>query len=129
MIEFEKVLLKERPQSVIVVGDVNSTIACALVNVKMRYDNTRRPVLAHVESGLRSFDRDMPEEINRILTDSLSDILFVSEPSGVGNLLREGINRDRIHFGGNVMIDSLIEYKQKAFLNLVLMHFSDKIQV
>jgi UDP-N-acetylglucosamine 2-epimerase (non-hydrolysing) len=86
---------------VVVVGDVNSTIACALVAVKLGI-----PV-AHVEAGLRSFDRTMPEEINRVLTDHLSDLLFVTEESGTQNLLREGIAKAKIHFVGNVMIDSL----------------------
>ena len=80
MIEFEKVLLRERPNLLIVVGDVNSTIACSLVSAKCGIP------IAHVEAGLRSFDRLMPEEINRILTDSISDLLFVSEASGMTNL-------------------------------------------
>ena len=86
MKRFEKVVLEYTPDAVLVVGDVNSTIACGLVAVKMRVK------LFHVEAGLRSFDRTMPEEINRILTDSISDLLFVSEPSGKENLLREGVN-------------------------------------
>jgi UDP-N-acetylglucosamine 2-epimerase (non-hydrolysing) len=102
MIEFEKVLLQEKPDLIIVVGDVNSTIACSLVAKKMQIS------VAHVESGLRSFDRSMPEEINRILTDSISDYLFVSEQSGVTNLHREGIASNKIFLVGNVMIDSLI---------------------
>jgi len=104
MIEFEKVLLEEKPDLVIVVGDVNSTIACSLTAVKLGIK------VAHVEAGLRSFDRGMPEEINRILTDSISDYLFVTEKSGLANLEREGIDRSKIHFVGNVMIDSLIHY-------------------
>lgn len=102
MKRFEPVLEAERPDAVIVVGDVNSTVACALTSVKMGV-----PV-AHVEAGLRSFDRTMPEEINRIVTDSISRWLFVSEPSGLDNLRREGTAEDRIFFVGNVMIDTLI---------------------
>lgn len=100
---FESYLLSlhHRPVGVVVFGDVNSTFACALAASKLAI-----PV-AHVEAGLRSFDRSMPEEINRILTDALSDILFVSEPSGIANLAREGVSPDKIHFAGNVMIDTL----------------------
>jgi UDP-N-acetylglucosamine 2-epimerase (non-hydrolysing) len=108
MVEFEKVLERVRPDLVIVVGDVNSTMACSLVSVKMGV-----PV-AHVEAGLRSGDRTMPEEINRILTDSISEYLFVTEPSGVDNLRREGIGAEKIHLVGNVMIDSLVLYREKA---------------
>jgi len=107
MVEFEKVLLQEKPDLVIVVGDVNSTIACSLVAKKM---NIR---VAHVEAGLRSNDRTMPEEINRILTDSISDYLFVSEASGMTNLLREGVAEERTFLVGNVMIDSLINNMQR----------------
>ena len=102
MIEFEKICLKEKPDLVLVVGDVNSTIACALVAKKMQIK------VAHVEAGLRSFDMSMPEEINRILTDTISDYLFVSEESGIQNLEKEGINENKIFFVGNVMIDSLL---------------------
>lgn len=102
MVAFENVVLEEKPDLVIVVGDVNSTLACSLVASKL---NTK---IAHVEAGLRSFDRTMPEEINRIVTDSLSDYLFVSEKSGLGNLKSEGINSDKVHFVGNVMIDTLL---------------------
>jgi UDP-N-acetylglucosamine 2-epimerase (non-hydrolysing) len=102
MLAFEKVLLAEKPDLVLVVGDVNSTLACALVAVKEHI-----PV-AHVEAGLRSGDKQMPEEINRILTDSISDVLFVTEHSAVCNLLRENISPEKIHFTGNVMIDSLM---------------------
>jgi len=104
MIEFEKVLLAEKPDLVIVVGDVNSTIACSLTAVKMGIK------VAHVEAGLRSFDRSMPEEINRILTDSISDYLFVTEKSGLENLRKEGIPDRKVFFVGHVMIDSLIHY-------------------
>ena len=108
MIEFEKVLLKEKPDLVIVVGDVNSTVACSLTAVKLGIK------VAHVEAGLRSFDRSMPEEINRILTDSISDYLFVTERSGLDNLKREGIHDNKVHFVGHVMIDSLINYLPEA---------------
>lgn len=107
MRRFEPVLLEQRPDVVVVVGDVNSTLACALTAVKLGV-----PV-AHVESGLRSFDRSMPEEINRILTDAISQWLFVSEPSGIANLRNEGIPEDRIHFVGNVMIDALLASRER----------------
>ncbi len=98
---FEPVLDQEAPRSILVVGDVNSTIACALVAAKKGV-----PVI-HVEAGLRSFDRQMPEEINRVLTDQLSDLLFTTERGAHANLVREGINVGRVHFVGNVMIDTL----------------------
>jgi UDP-N-acetylglucosamine 2-epimerase (non-hydrolysing) len=107
IVEFEKVLIKEKPELVIVVGDVNSTIACSLTAVKLGIK------VAHVEAGLRSFDRTMPEEINRILTDSISDYLFVTEKSGIENLEREGNDSTKIYFTGNVMIDSLVNYLPK----------------
>ena len=90
------------------VGDVNSTIACGLVAVKLGIK------LAHVEAGLRSFDRSMPEEINRILTDQIFDLLFITEKSGEVNLLNEGIAKDKIHFVGNVMVDTLLQHKKQA---------------
>ena len=114
MIEFEKVLLEQRPDLVVVVGDVNSTIACGLVAVKLGIK------LAHVEAGLRSFDRSMPEEINRILTDQISDLLFITEKSGEVNLLNEGIAKDKIHFVGNVMIDTLLQHKKQADASNIL---------
>jgi UDP-N-acetylglucosamine 2-epimerase (non-hydrolysing) len=101
MCRFEAALEGKNPSAILVVGDVNSTIACALVATKKGI-----PVI-HVEAGLRSFDRAMPEEINRVLTDQISDLLFTTEPSGKDNLLREGIAEERIHFVGNVMIDTL----------------------
>src|SRR5262245_36075056 len=101
MKRLEPVLEYERPDVVVVVGDVNSTFAAALTAAKLHI-----PV-AHVEAGLRSFDRTMPEEINRLLTDAISDYLFVTEESGKENLLREGVDRTKIHMVGNVMIDSL----------------------
>jgi UDP-N-acetylglucosamine 2-epimerase (non-hydrolysing) len=101
MKRFEPAMDEVQPAAVLVVGDVNSTIACALVAAKKGV-----PVI-HVEAGLRSFDRAMPEEINRMLTDQLSDLLFTTEESGAANLAREGIGADRVHFVGNVMIDTL----------------------
>ena len=103
MIRFEPALLRAKPACVVVVGDVNSTVACALVAAKLGY-----PV-AHVDAGLRSFDRTMPEEINRILTDQLSSLHFVTEAAGVENLEREGVDRTNIHLVGNVMVDALFE--------------------
>jgi UDP-N-acetylglucosamine 2-epimerase (non-hydrolysing) len=108
MAAFEPVLLDRRPDLVLVVGDVNSTIACALVAVKLGIR------VAHVEAGLRSFDRTMPEEINRVLTDQISDLLFTTEPSAADNLQREGIPAARIHFVGNVMIDTLLAHRDRA---------------
>ena len=109
MIKFEEVCLKEKPDVVVVVGDVNSTVACGLVAKKLNIG------LAHVEAGLRSNDRSMPEEINRIVTDAIADHLFVTEKSGVENLLREGHPASRVHFVGHVMIDNL--YYQMEQLN------------
>jgi len=111
---FEPVLLEQRPDAVLVVGDVNSTIACGLVAVKLGI------TLIHVEAGLRSFDRTMPEEINRILTDTISDILFCTERSGVENLRREGIARERIFLVGNVMIDTLLGNRRRAEQSAIL---------
>lgn len=108
MIEFEQVILREKPDLVIVVGDVNSTAACSLVSSKLSVK------VAHVEAGLRSFDRTMPEEINRLVTDAIADYLFVSEPSGVVNLRNEGVPERKIFFTGNVMIDSLVAFLPKA---------------
>jgi UDP-N-acetylglucosamine 2-epimerase (non-hydrolysing) len=108
MKRFEPVVLEHKPDYVLVVGDVNSTIACGLVAVKLGVK------LIHVEAGLRSFDWSMPEEINRILTDRISDLLFVTEQSGIDNLKNEGIDRSRVHFVGNVMIDSLLANREKA---------------
>jgi len=138
MIAYERVLMEQRPDVVIVVGDVNSTIACALAASKISYKpintinssdttnlypvkffekdsgahltgatNRRRPLVAHLEAGLRSFDRTMPEEINRLVTDSLADILWTPSPDADENLIREGISQDKIHRVGNIMIDSL----------------------
>jgi UDP-N-acetylglucosamine 2-epimerase (non-hydrolysing) len=107
MKRFEPVVLADRPDLVLVVGDVNSTIACALVAAKLQV-----PV-AHVEAGLRSFDRTMPEEINRILTDAISDWLFVTEPSGLENLRREGVPDERVFHVGNVMMDTLVACRRR----------------
>ena len=129
MRRFEEVLRDEQPQVVLVVGDVNSTVACALVASKFVLDQPfdcleqkarRRPITVHVEAGLRSCDDDMPEEINRRVTDTLSDVLFASEPSGVDNLEREGVARQRIHLVGNVMIDTLRAALARAMQSDVL---------
>ncbi len=120
MIAYEKILLESRPDMVIVVGDVNSTLACSLVASKIQYRSSyhngqhttnnvpgRRPLVAHLEAGLRSFDRTMPEEINRLVTDTLADILWTPSPDGDENLIREGVARSKIQRVGNIMIDSL----------------------
>ena len=121
MKKFEEVLFKEKPEVVVIVGDVNSTLACALVTSKISFDSAgSRPVIAHVEAGLRSFDRSMPEEINRIVTDHVSDLLFVTEESGLRNLRNEGVSLDKIHFVGNTMIDSLLNFKEKADASTIL---------
>ncbi|MFB3056099.1 MAG: non-hydrolyzing UDP-N-acetylglucosamine 2-epimerase [Ignavibacteriaceae bacterium] len=114
MIEFEKILLKENPGLIIVVGDVNSTIACSLTASKLNIPTV------HVEAGLRSFDRKMPEEINRILTDTIAEYLFVTEKSGLINLKNEGISEDKVYFVGNVMIDSLIHFLPKTMNSKIL---------
>jgi UDP-N-acetylglucosamine 2-epimerase (non-hydrolysing) len=121
MRRFEEVLLRERPDILVLVGDVNSTLACALVAAKICYDASgARPLVAHVEAGLRSFDRTMPEEINRVLTDQLSDLLFVTEDSGLRNLALEGVAAQKVHLVGNTMIDSLLSYKDRAEASAVL---------
>ncbi|MCM8797831.1 MAG: UDP-N-acetylglucosamine 2-epimerase (non-hydrolyzing), partial [Candidatus Omnitrophica bacterium] len=102
MLAFEKICIKSKPNLVIVVGDVNSTLACALTAKKLNIK------IAHIESGLRSFDMSMPEEINRMVVDRISDFLFVSEKSGIVNLKREGADCKNIFFVGNTMIDSLL---------------------
>src|SRR5687768_3031725 len=96
---YEAHLLANRPAATVVFGDVNSTMACALAAVKLGVP------LAHVEAGLRSFDRSMPEEINRIVTDAIADLLLVSEPAGLDNLAREGVSAGKVRLVGNVMID------------------------
>lgn len=108
MLEFDAALDQHPTDVVLVVGDVNSTLACALVAVK------RKVTVAHVEAGLRSGDRTMPEEINRILTDQISDFLFTTERAAADNLTREGIPAERIHFVGNVMIDTLFRHRERA---------------
>jgi UDP-N-acetylglucosamine 2-epimerase (non-hydrolysing) len=121
MKKFEPVLTEMKPDFVLVVGDVNSTLACALVTAKISFDSAgSRPMIAHVEAGLRSFDRSMPEEVNRILTDHVSDLLFVTEPSGIQNLRNEGISPDKIQFVGNTMIDSLLSFNDRADASKVL---------
>jgi len=121
---FERVLLVEKPDIVIVVGDVNSTLASALVTKKTSWTNqTGRdfiPKLVHVEAGLRSFDRTMPEEVNRIVTDALADVLFTTEESANENLKREGVQAEKIYFVGNVMIDTLLRYRSKAKESTIL---------
>jgi UDP-N-acetylglucosamine 2-epimerase (non-hydrolysing) len=111
---FEEQLTAHEPDLVLVVGDVNSTIACALATAKMVYSDGRRPKVIHVEAGLRSGDRTMPEEVNRVLTDAISDYLFVTEQSGVDNLLREGCVPESIFLVGNVMIDTLLSQAAEA---------------
>lgn len=120
MRRFEKVLLKLKPDMVIVVGDVNSSLACALCAAKLHIK------VAHVEAGLRSFDRTMPEEINRVLTDAVSDYLFTTEKSAEVNLLNEGASRGNIYFVGNVMIDTLISNRKKAEDSRILERLSLK---
>lgn len=107
MMAFERVCRQEKPDAVIVVGDVNSTLACSIVAKKLGV------TVAHVEAGLRSFDMSMPEEINRRVTDSISDLFFVTEQSGVDNLLREGKPEERIYFVGHVTVDNLLHQLQK----------------
>jgi len=121
MKRFEEVLLREKPEILLVVGDVNSTMACALVAAKISYDaEGHKPLIAHVEAGLRSFDRSMPEECNRVVTDHLSDLLFVTEESALKNLEREGIAKEGVFFVGNTMIDSLRTFEGKAAQSRIL---------
>src|SRR5256885_1815768 len=108
MERFEPVVIHEKPDWVLVVGDVNSTLACALVCAKLDIK------VGHVEAGLRSRDRTMPEEINRLLTDQIADLLFTPSPDADENLLREGIPHERIRFVGNIMIDSLYKHLERA---------------
>src|SRR3954452_3131205 len=108
MTAFEPVLMKEQPDWVVVVGDVDSTLACALVCAKLNVK------VAHVEAGLRSRDRSMPEEINRLLTDQIADLLLTPSPDADANLRAEGIPEERIRFVGNVMIDSLLQNLERA---------------
>src|SRR5438067_13307518 len=132
MKRFEPVLKEEQPELVLVVGDVNSTIGCALVTSKFFLDKPfralldgkvverKRPIMIHVEAGLRSFDDDMPEEVNRKLTDAISDLLFVSDPAGMTNLKNVGVPDSRCFFVGNVMIDTLLAAKDQAMQSPVL---------
>ncbi len=118
MLAFEGALLAERPDWVVVVGDVNSTLACALVASKLQVR------VAHVEAGLRSYDRTMPEEINRVLTDQISDLLFTPSPDADENLLREGVALERIVRVGNVMIDTLYKQLERSEHSSILVDLS-----
>ncbi len=114
MKRIEPVLLDYKPQMLLVVGDVNSTLAAALTAAKLRIP------IAHIEAGLRSFDMSMPEEVNRKLTDAISDLLFVTEESGVENLKREGVSAEKIFMVGNVMIDCLLRHRERATRSQIL---------
>ncbi len=138
MIAYEKVLMEQRPDLVIVVGDVNSTVACSLAaskvtyphNSKLKINNSKismaRPLIAHLEAGLRSSDRTMPEEINRLVTDVLSDILWTPSQDANENLIREGISQDKIQCVGNIMIDSLEMLREKIEMQDVYKDFDLK---
>lgn len=108
MIAFEKVCLTHKPDWIVVVGDVNSTAACTIVATKLNIK------VAHIEAGLRSYDRSMPEEINRLITDALAELLLTPSMDANENLLKEGVNEKNIHFVGNIMIDTLKKYQKKA---------------
>ncbi len=114
MCEFERLVMRARPDLVMVAGDVNSTLACSLVAAKLHI-----PV-AHIEGGLRSFDRRMPEEINRVLTDAISDYLFTTCTDANDNLLREGIAPEKIFFVGNLMIDTLLKFRDMSKTSTIL---------
>lgn len=122
MLAFEPVLLETRPDWVVVVGDVNSTVACALTAAKLGVR------VAHVEAGLRSFDRTMPEEINRIVTDQLADLLFTTESAANENLRCEGFSEEKIVFAGNVMIDTLVRLLPKAEARWQEQHATEREQ-
>ena len=122
MVTFEELCLKEEPDLIIVVGDINSTLACSVVAKKLLIE------VAHVEAGLRSFDLAMPEEINRMVTDAISDYFFVTEDSGVANLVHEGKPKNRIHFVGNVMIDNLFHQTGKIDGNMTPRFATSKIK-
>ena len=111
MMRFEPVLLDYKPDWIVVYGDVNSTLACSLVSSKLDFK------VAHVEAGLRSFDRSMPEEINRLVTDQIAELLFTPSEDADSNLKREGIKLDQVHLVGNVMIDTLVQLMPKAQTN------------
>jgi UDP-N-acetylglucosamine 2-epimerase (non-hydrolysing) len=130
MMAYEKVLLESKPDLIVVVGDVNSTVACTLAAAKINYGSTNaknsadqelsamsyelgRPLVAHLEAGLRSFDRTMPEEINRLVTDALADILWTPSADADENLIKEGVSEDKIQRVGNIMIDSLEMLRDK----------------
>jgi len=123
MMEFEKVVLEDTPHLIVVVGDVNSTLACALVAAKCKI------LIAHIEAGLRSFDMGMPEEINRIMTDRIADFHFTTESSACQNLLNEGADESTIFFVGNVMIDSLLDHikiaRSRGILNQLGLEMKD----
>jgi len=114
MLKFEEILNESRPDVVLVVGDVNATVACSLVSVKMGIPTV------HVEAGLRSGDRSMPEEVNRIVTDAICNHLFVTEHSGLINLAKEGVPDEKVSFVGNVMIDSLVHFREQAAADPIL---------
>lgn len=114
MLAFEKIVQEEEPDIVLVVGDVNATAACSITAVKMGIKTV------HVEAGLRSGDLTMPEEINRIITDAICHDLFITEHSGLVNLAKEGVANEKVHFVGNVMIDSLIYFREKAAKDAIL---------
>jgi UDP-N-acetylglucosamine 2-epimerase (non-hydrolysing) len=114
MVELEKVLQEERPDWIVVVGDVNPTMACTIVANKMGIK------VAHVEAGLRSYDRKMPEEINRVLTDSIADLLFTPSIDGNMNLIKEGIAEEKICFVGNIMIDTLYNMRERSNESIIL---------
>jgi UDP-N-acetylglucosamine 2-epimerase (non-hydrolysing) len=122
MIRLEKVVLDFNPQLVMVVGDVNSTFAAAFTAYKSGCK------VAHIESGLRSEDRSMPEEINRILTDEITDYFFVTEQSGIDNLIKEGKKQDQLFFVGNTMIDTLVGFESKIRECKVLDEYQLKAQ-
>lgn len=134
IVRFEEVMQEEQPQVVLVVGDVNSTVACTLVASKFRLTTPfqtaklglrDRPITVHVEAGLRSRDREMPEEINRLLTDAVCDLLYVSDPEGMDNLKAEGTAEARYAYVGNVMIDTLVTARDRAMQSDIL----DKVGV
>lgn len=118
MMEVEKVLLKEKPDWIIVVGDVNPTMACTVVANKLGIK------VAHVEAGLRSYDRSMPEEINRVLTDQIADLLLTPSIDGNMNLIKEGVDESKIHFVGNIMIDTLYKMRDESINSTVLKDIS-----
>ena len=136
MMAYEKILMEKRPNLVVVVGDVNSTVACALTaskmvcpassNEQLVTSNQQRPLIAHLEAGLRSFDRTMPEEINRLVTDALADILWTPSPDADKNLIREGVSPDKILHVGNIMIDSLEMLREKIEDQAVYREFALK---